>query len=214
MHAVAQQTPWEQKPESHSAADVQATPVAFFVQLLPLQILGTTQSALAVQLVLQAPVTSSQAYFPHEVVVAAAQLPAPSQSRGELAVEPVQLALAHCVPLMCLRQAPAPLQVPSLPHVVAAAAGHCAATSGGSPAAIGEHVPTLSASEQDMHMPVQALLQQTLFTQNPDAQSEFSPDEQIPPTGILPQLMFTQLFPDVQSAVVLVHDILHAPAPH
>ena len=118
----------------------------------------------------------------------------------------MQLAAAHDVPLAYLRHAPAPLQVPSLPHVVAAAIGHCDATSGGSPGAIGEHVPTLPASEHDMQVPVQALLQQTLLTQKLDAQSEFTPDGQVPPIGILPQLMVTQVLPVVQSAAVVVHD--------
>jgi hypothetical protein len=147
-------------------------------------------------------------------VVAAAQAPAPSQSRACVAVAPVQLAATHCVPLTCLRHAPAPLQVPSLPHVDAAAAGHCDATVGGAPAAIGEHVPTLSFSAHDWHVPVQALLQQMLFTQCPDAQSASSPDAQVPPIGILPQLMLTHMFPEVQSAVLLAQDVLHAPAPH
>ena len=46
-----------------------------------------------------------------------------------------------------------------------------------------------------MQVPVHALLQQTLLTQKLDAQSEFSPDEHVPPTGILPQLMVTHVFP-------------------
>jgi hypothetical protein len=104
--------------------------------------------------------------------------------------------------------------VPSLPHVEAAATGHCDATSGGSPAAIGVQVPTLPASEHDMHVPVQAVLQQTLFTQWPDAQSESSPDEQVPPIGILPQLMLTQVLPVVQSLAVVVHDVLQAVVAH
>ena len=85
---------------------------------------------------------------------------------------PVQFGAPHCVPLRYLRHPPAPLQVPSFPQVEAPATPHCEATSGGSPAAIGEHVPTLFLIAQDMQVPVQALLQQTLFTQCPDAQSE------------------------------------------
>jgi hypothetical protein len=101
-----------------------------------------------------------------------------------------------------------------LPHVDAAAAGHCDATRGGSPGAIGEQVPTLPVSEQDMQVPVQALLQQTLLTQKPDAQSEFRPDEHVPPIGIFPQLMFVQVLPVVQSAAEVVHVVLQAPVPH
>ena len=147
-------------------------------------------------------------------MVAATQTPAPSQFRASVAVEPVHVGAAHCVALLYLRQAPAPLQVPSLPQLDAAAIGHCDTTSGGSPFAIGEHVPTLPMSEQDMHVPPHALLQQMLFTQNPDAQSPPMPDGQLPPIGILPQLLATHVLPDVQSAVVLVQVCLQAPVPH
>ena len=147
-------------------------------------------------------------------MVAAAQTPAPSHNRADVAVAAVQVGAAHCVPLTCFRHAPAPLQVPSLPHVDAAAAGHCAAISGGSPGAIGEQVPRLPTSVHDMHVPVQALLQQMLLTQKFDAQSEFIPDAQTPPIGIFPQLMLTHVLPEVQSAAVVVHAILQAAVPH
>jgi len=153
-------------------------------------------------------------YGAQAVFVAAAQTPAPLQVRADVSVEPVQVAAAHCVPLTYFRQAPAPSQVPSLPHVDADATRHCAAARGGSPAAIGEQVPTLPASEHDMQVPVQAALQQTLFTQWPEAQSVSSPDEQVPPTGILPQLMATQVLPVVQSLAVVVHEVLQAVVAH
>jgi hypothetical protein len=213
-----QQTPCAQKPESHSFAIAHVVPIGLSVQMLALHMLGATQSAawvVTVQPVRQAPPAMSQVYLPQGVEVAAPHTPAPSHTRADAAVVVlVQTAAAHCVPLTCLRQAPAPLQVPSLPHVDAAAAGHCEATSGGAPGAIGEQVPTLPAIEQDMQVPVQALLQQTLLTQKFDAQSEPIPDGQDPPIGILPQLMLTQLFPDTQSAAEVVQDILQAPVPH
>jgi hypothetical protein len=149
-------------------------------------------------------------YCRHDDVVAVPQTPAPLQTRGSVAVAPLQLESAHSVPLTYFRHPPAPSQVPSFPHIAATAIGHCDATIGGLPAAIGVHVP----SEQDMHVPVQALLQQTLFTQCPDAQSASRPDAQVPPIGILPQLELTQLLPAVQSLAVEVHDVLHAPVPH
>jgi len=214
VHAWLQQYPCAQKPESHSFAIVHAVPVGFSVHEPALQMLGATQSASAVQMVRHAAPAASHLYFPHGLIVAAAQTPAPSHARDDVNVEPVQLAAAHDVPMAYLRHAPAPLQVPSLPQVVAAAIGHCAATSGGSPVAIGEHVPTLPESEHDMQVPVHALLQQTLLTQKLDAQSEFSPDEHVPPTGIFPQLIVTQVFPFVQSAAVVVHVVLHAVVAH
>jgi hypothetical protein len=144
---------------------VQVEPVGLSVQAFALQMFGATQSELTVQPMRQTGAVASQVYRPQDVVVAAAQTPAPLHSRADVAVEPVQLGAAHCVPLTCLRHAPAPSQVPSFPQVDAAAAVHCAATSGGSPGAIGEQVPTLPASVHDIHVPVQAALQQTLFTQ-------------------------------------------------
>jgi hypothetical protein len=53
VQAVAQHTPWAQKPELHSDAVVHVTPSAFFEQVPPLQTLGDTQSPSTVQLVLQ-----------------------------------------------------------------------------------------------------------------------------------------------------------------
>jgi len=218
VQAWLQQYPCAQKPESHSVAAVHAVPIGLSVQMLALQMLGATQSAAAVvtvQLVRQAPDAMSQVYFPQAVAVAAPHTPAPSHTRADAAVVVlVQVAGAHCVPVTCLRHAPAPLQVPSLPQVDAAAAMHCDATSGGSPARIGEHVPTLPASAHDVQVPVQALLQQMPLTQNPDAQSAFTPDGQAPPTGILPQLMATQVLPEVQSVAVVVQVVLHVPVPH
>ena len=207
-----QQYPWAQKPESHSVGIVQAVPIGFNVQLPALQMLGATQSASAVQVARHAVPAASHLYFPHEPGAAAAQAPAPSHSRAGVKVEPLHVAAPHTVLLAYLRHAPAPLQVPSFPQVDAAAIGHCDATSGGSPFAIGEHVPTLPVNEQDMHGPVQAMLQQMLFTQFPDWQSVPTPDGHEPPIGILPQLMATQVLPDVQSDVA-VHVVLHAPVP-
>jgi hypothetical protein len=215
VHALLQQKPCAQKPESHSPAVVHAVPIGFSVQMVALQMLGDTQSVLAEQLVRQALAVESQVYFPHGSGVAAPQVPAPSHARADSAVVVLMHAgPAHCVPLAYLWHAPAPSHMPSLPQVDAAAIGHWDATSGGDPAGIGEQVPTLPVSEHDVHVPVHALLQQTLLTQWPDAQSASSPDEQVPPTGILPQLMAVQVLPVVQSAAVVVHVVLHAVVAH
>jgi hypothetical protein len=210
-HAWLQQYPCAQKLEAHSPAAVHAAPLGLSVQMLALQMLGATQSVAAVvQLVRQAPVVVSQVYFPHGLDVAAPQTPAPLQVRADKAtVELEHIGAAHWVPLTCLRHAPAPSQLPSLPHVDAAAAGHCEATSGGAPGPIGEHVPTLPVSEHDMQVPVQALLQQTLLTQNPESQSELTPLGQAPPMGILPQLLLTHVLPLVHWDVA-VQVVRHA----
>src|SRR4051812_42450811 len=100
--------------------------------MLALQMFGATQSVAAVmQVVRHAFAVVSQVYLPHGLDVAAPQTPAPSQVRGDSAVVAfMHVGGAHCVPLTYLRHAPAPLQVPSLPHVDAAAAAHCDATRG------------------------------------------------------------------------------------
>jgi hypothetical protein len=213
-HTWLQQYPCAQKLDVHSPGVVHAAPFGLRVQMLALQMLGAMQSVAAVvQLVRQAPAVVSQVYFPHGLDVAAPQTPAPLHVRADRAIVVLEhMGGAHWVPLTCLRHAPAPSQVPSLPHVVAAAATHCEATSGGAPGAIGEHVPTLPVSEHDMHVPVQALLQQTLLTQNPDSQSELVPLGQAPPTGILPQLLLTHVLPVVHW-VVAVQVVRHAAVP-
>jgi hypothetical protein len=61
VQAVAQQTPWEQKPELHSVPAPQALPSGFFEQVPPLQTLGETQSPSTVQLVLHTFIVVSQA---------------------------------------------------------------------------------------------------------------------------------------------------------
>ena len=43
VQAVAQQTPWAQKPELHSAPVAQVAPRIFFEHVPPLQTLGETQ---------------------------------------------------------------------------------------------------------------------------------------------------------------------------
>jgi hypothetical protein len=214
LQAWSQQYPCAQKPESHSPGPVHAAPIGFSVQALPLQMLGVTQSGVLAQVVRQAPAVVSQVYRPHGCGVAARQTPAPSQVRASNPVVAfMHIGAPHWVPAMCRRQPPSPLQVPSLPQVEAAAAGHCDATSGGWPAGISEQVPTLPVNEQDMQVPVQVVSQQTLLTQLPEAQSAPIPDGQAPPIGILPQLIIVQTLPLVHS-VEEEHIVRHAFVPH
>jgi hypothetical protein len=213
LQAWLQQYPCAQKPESHSPAAVQAAPIGLSVQALALQMFGATQSVAPVQVVRQAPAVVSQVYRPHGCGVAARQTPAPSQVRASNPVVALMhIGGPHCVPVMCRRQPPSPSQVPSLPQVEAAAAGHCDATNGGWPAGISEQVPTLPVNEQDMQVPVQAVSQQMLLTQLPDAQSMPTPDGQAPPIGILPQLIIVQVLPLVHS-VEVEHIVRHAFVP-
>jgi len=205
VHAVSQQRPCAQKPELHSAAAVHVAPIGLSEHVVPLQMFGDTQCASVEHVLRQMPAVVSHWNATQDCVVAAAQAPAPSQSCGGLYVDPVHDAATHCVPITCLRQAPAPLHVPSLPQVDAAAAGHWPATTGGAPAETGEHVPVLHA----MHVPVHAVLQHTPCTQKPDAQSVPTPDGHRPPMGILPQLMATHVLP-VTHSLVAAHVVRHA----
>ena len=88
------------------------------------------------------------------------QTPAPSQVRWGVSVDPTQVPAAHCVPVAQKRQAPAPLHIPSSPQVVAAVAAHWVAGVGAVPLATLLHVPWLPAIAHDLHVPVQAWLQQ------------------------------------------------------
>lgn len=135
--------------ELHSLAIEHGWLFGFFPQLPSMQVLGATQSLSAAHVVRHAFVAGSQVNGSQSELVTDRQTPAPSQVRCGVCVDPVHAGTAHCVPTAQMRQAPAPLHVPSLPHVDAAAIGHCDATSGGSPFAIGEHVPTLPISVQD-----------------------------------------------------------------
>ena len=60
-----------------------------------------------------------------------------------------------------MRQAPAPLHIPSVPHDVLAVIGHWVATTGASPGPIGLQVPIVVARLHAMHVPAQPVLQQT-----------------------------------------------------
>jgi len=212
VQVVAQQMFCAQMPLAQSPFAPQVLPLGRFTQTPMTQTLGDTQSVSTLQVLRHAPVPHTNGS--HIDVVAVWQVPVPLQVRPDVNVEPVQAAAAQLVPAAYRRQAPAPLQVPSLPQVDAAAIGHCDAVTGALPAAIGVHVPMLVAIAQDMQVPAHMLLQQTPSTQNPDAQSVPTPDGQSPPIGILPQLMFTQELPDTQSAAAVVHDVLQAAVPH
>lgn len=76
---------------------MQTAPGGSLPQLLLVQELGETQSEAIVQVVLQAPVPHSNGS--HICVVAARQLPAPSQVCASVSVEPVhEAAFPHDVP--------------------------------------------------------------------------------------------------------------------
>lgn len=121
---AAQHAPSTQLPESHSVAPVQAAPVGFLPQLPLTQNRPATQSMSVVQMVLHTLPAESQTNVPQLCVCAAGQVPFPSQVVSLLSVEDPagHEAARHTVLGPHLRQAPMPLQVPSLPHVLCACA--------------------------------------------------------------------------------------------
>jgi hypothetical protein len=103
VQLLPQQTPCSQNPEAHSLAAPQATPTPLSVHAVPLQLAGETHSlgvAPGAQLVLQLVLVASQTKKPGQaLLVAARQMPAPSQVRAEVSVEPLHDPATHWVPV-------------------------------------------------------------------------------------------------------------------
>jgi len=196
--AVAQQTPCAQVLEMHSMRSEQNAPLGLRPHELPLQTLPVEQFASAVQLPKHwAPL---QANGTHEIVSGATQAPVALHVDSGLNTLLAQVAAAHTVPGRCRRQAPAPSQVPSVPHV---SAGWEAQVLRGSsePVATFVQTPGADGSAQLRQLPMQASAQQTPSTQKLDAQSP------VPlhgwPLAFLPQLPLSQAWPATQSLLLV-----------
>jgi hypothetical protein len=124
---------------------------------------GETQSAVAVHVVLQAPVPHT--YGLHILVIGVTQVPLVLQVADGVSVEPVHVAAAQVVPEAYFWQAPLPSHLPLVPQVDAPASVHWVAGVGACPAGTCLQVPTLPDRLQAVQVPVQALLQQTPFAQ-------------------------------------------------
>jgi hypothetical protein len=94
------------------------------------------------------------------VLVTDPHAPAPSHRRCGVSVDPAHVPGAHWVVFAQKRHAPAPLHMPSSPQVIATVAAHCVAGVGAVPSATLLQVPRLVAIAHDLHVPVQAWLQQ------------------------------------------------------
>lgn len=77
---------------------------------------------------------------------------------------------------------------------------HCVAGVGTEPEGTLVQLPTLPVTEQDLHVPVQAVAQQTPWAQKVELHS--LPIVQVAPLGFFPQLIAMQLLGDRQSALV------------
>jgi hypothetical protein len=157
-----QQTPSTQLPLPHSVPAAQIWPSRFGPQDPALQTLGARQSPSLAQTATQPWVAALQAKGVQVWVVAGLQVPAPSQVRASAAIigSAVQAGGAHCVPAAKSWQAPAPLQKPVVPQVEAPWFVHWPVGSE-PPTGTGEQVPGLPDRAHDMHLPVQAVPQQT-----------------------------------------------------
>lgn len=138
------------------------------------------------------------------------QTPVPSQVRWGVRVEPTQVPAAHCVPAAQNRQAPVPLHVPSVPQVLPTVVAHWVAGVGAVPLGTLLQVPTLPVSAHDLHVPVQALLQQTPCAQKPESHSFAAPHAV--PIGLSVHLPALQMLGATQSvlAVAVVQVVLQA----
>jgi hypothetical protein len=99
------------------------------------------------------------------------QVPAPSQVPAVMTPS-VQSRVTQTVPFGCRVHAPAPLHMPVYEHVDAGLSGH--SPSGSVPVVMFAHVPEATpvfATWQAAHCEVQAVLQHTPSTQNPERHS-------------------------------------------
>ena len=208
--AEAQQTPSVQLPLPHSAPPEQSWPRRLRPQDPALQTFPGAQSTSAPQAAWQ--VVPLHAYAPQDCVTGGRQLPAPSQVRASVAVVPDagQVGGAHWVPAAYSWQLPAPSQKPVFPQVVAPAAVHW--PFGSMPSAgTGLQVPGVPTSAHDVQLPLQAVMQQTPWAQNPLWQSPGA--AQLAPGGRKPHEPLLQTLGVAQSASAVQVD-LQARLPH
>jgi hypothetical protein len=112
---LAQQTPSVHMLLRHSPPATQVVPSGLrFVQTPDWQVYPVTHSVSFVQVVRQA--VPPHWKCPGQLTGVCAQLPLPSQAPTGVLMAAVQLAAPQLVPTLVLRQAPAPLQVPSNPQ--------------------------------------------------------------------------------------------------
>lgn len=206
VQAPPQQIPCSQKPELHIAGALQVAPRGKRPQLVPLQVLGDAQSAVVAQVVRQAP--APHAKGAQLVAVAVWQVPVPLHVRAGVNVVPAHVAATHCVPAPYSRQAPLPLQAPSVLQAAVPRSAHW--FSGSCPAVTLVQVPTVPASAHDWQVPPQAVPQQTPCAQKPDTHSPPAPHAT--PVDFLAQLPPMQVNGATQSAST-VQVLRQAPAP-
>ncbi len=168
LQAAVQQTPWAQMFDRHSMLLLQDAPGFFFPHELPLQTLGGTQFLSWVQA--SKHLVLLQANGAHDRDGGAAQAPLASQADGPVYTLPVQASPAQAVPGLYLRQAPPPLQRPSVPQLAAPVSLQTLRVSSAPSGRLVQR-PFDDGSEQLRQAPPQAESQQTPSTQKLEAHS-------------------------------------------
>jgi hypothetical protein len=182
--ALPQQVPSTQLPEPHSLPPLQVAPSAFLPQAPSAQTPTEQCSSLwqvCRQLAAPSQVKGAQAWR-----ALGGQLPSPSQkAAADCSLPPAgQAAPRHMVAVPHLRQAPAPLQVPSLPQLLS---GDGAQVACGSlpPAGTLVQVPIEPGTAQLLQAWPQAVAQHTPSMQKPEVHS--GPSPQALPSDLVPQ---------------------------
>jgi len=203
----------QQKPSvqnrlaAHCSGAVHGAPAGFLPQRFPTQVLGSTQSAFAVQVSLQA-VLPLHLNGPHvRVPPPPSQLPLPLQVLASVTVDvPAgHDGGTHWVPAGYLRQPPFPSHLPSLPQVLAPVTPHLPLGSFWL-AATGEQVPGDALNVHETQAPSQAALQQTFCAEQTSPALHSFGDAHGLPLGLSPHDPFTQRAPAAQSASALHAD--------
>ena len=163
--AVAQQTPWAQKPELQSVPAPQVAPTGLRPQLPLVQVREGPQSASVWQAVWQV-ASSPQVNGAHEWLCPVAHVPRPSQRPAEVSVWPAQLGAWQVTPAGYFWQAPAPLQTPSVPQLAAPVSWQ--SLRGSVPRSAGEQVPNRPEAVQVWQIPAHRVAQQTPSVQKLD----------------------------------------------
>lgn len=199
--AVPQQTPCAQVFDWHSPPIWQTAPFGFSPQDPLMQVAGVAQSALLVQVDLQA--LTPQVNGKQEPAMGVPQVPLPSQTAAGVKVVPgtVQVAPAQAVPCGYFWQAPA-WHFPSFPQDAVPWSVHRPAGSG-NPVATAVQSPMVPVSAHEKQEPPQAVAQQTPCAHWPDWHSVAL--EQNAPLGLRPHELWTQTLPVEQFTSVL-HD--------
>jgi hypothetical protein len=165
LQATLQQRPSAQYPEAQSASALQLAPRGLGPQLPATHLTPPAQSLSALHVAKHLPTLASHPNGAHTVAGPGRQRPSPSHTLVLVTEVPSHVPAAHTVPAGCLRQAPAPLHVPSRPHTVASVLGHIEGVRGAAPLGTKLQTPGAPGALHVTQVPWHEELQQTPSTQ-------------------------------------------------